>query len=94
MRRLRVLSEHPHLGRPNDIVREVPHAQAYVDAGLCEWYGPEEHAPGPSELVMVDRSQTIETTDGAAVETTSSRVSPETTASRPGSSTTSSRRKL
>lgn len=50
MRRLRVLSEHPHLGRPNDLVEEFEGAQAYVDAGLAEW--------------AVTRSVPVETTAG------------------------------
>lgn len=37
MARLRVLSEHPHLGRPNDLVDEFDGAQAYIDAGYAEW---------------------------------------------------------
>jgi hypothetical protein len=62
-RRLRVLSEHPHLGRPNDVVREFEGAQAYVDAGLAEWVD-----DVPAQPIVVDRSVPIETTDqqGAA----------------------------
>lgn len=37
MRRLRVLSEHPHLGKPNDVREEFDGAQAYIDAGFAEW---------------------------------------------------------
>jgi hypothetical protein len=37
MRRLRVLSGHPLLGKPNDEVPEFQGAQAYVEAGLAEW---------------------------------------------------------
>lgn len=95
-RRLRVLSEHPHVGRPNDVVREFPNAQAYVDIGVCEWIDPpaepviEQTADEP--VVVVDRSHTIETTDRGAVETTSARASANTAASRPGKATTSRRR--
>lgn len=59
-RRLRVLSEHPHLGRPNDVVREFEGAQAYVDAGFCEWVD-----DVPAQPVVVDRSVPIETPDRA-----------------------------
>jgi hypothetical protein len=51
MRRLRVLSDHPHLGRPGDIRSGFEGAQAYVDAGLAEW--------------IVDRAADVETTDRA-----------------------------
>jgi hypothetical protein len=47
MRRLRVLSEHPHLGKPNDLCDGFEGAQAYVDAGLAEW--------------VVDRSDEVDT---------------------------------
>lgn len=53
MRRLRVLSGHPHLGKPNDVIAEVEHAQAYVDAGFAEWVDP---------TPLVDRSAIPETT--------------------------------
>lgn len=75
-RRLRVLAEHPHLGRPNDIiVREVPNAQAYVDIGVAEWIDDEpEIALVP---VVVDRALPPETTTteyaGGEIETTSPR---------------------
>lgn len=49
MRRLRVLSGHPFLGRPDDVRSEFEGAQAYVDAGFAEW--------------IVDRAVAIETTD-------------------------------
>lgn len=52
--RLRILSEHPHLGKPNDIVDAFDGAQAYVDAGLAEWVTP-----------PVTRSASVETTDQA-----------------------------
>jgi hypothetical protein len=47
MRRLRVLSDHPDLGRPNDLRDGFEGAQAYVDAGLAEW--------------VIDRSEPVET---------------------------------
>lgn len=47
MRRLRVLSEHPNLGRPSEIREGFEGAQAYVDAGLAEW--------------VVDRIELVET---------------------------------
>lgn len=63
MRRLRVLSEHPFLGRPNDLVDEFEGAQAYVDIGVAEW----------AEVV---RSVPVETTALAApVETAAVRPS-------------------
>lgn len=49
MRRLRVLSDHPHLGRPGEIRSGFEGAQAYVDAGLAEW--------------VVDRTADVETTE-------------------------------
>lgn len=61
MRRLRVLSEHPHLGRPNDLVDEFEGAQAYIDIGVAEWVGeqPARFAPveateaaGPAETAV------------------------------------------
>lgn len=48
MRRLRVLSGHPHVGQPTDVVDEFEGAQAYVDAGIAEW--------------VVDRDEPVETT--------------------------------
>lgn len=64
MRRLRVLSEHPHLGKPGDDRDGFEGAQAYVDAGLAEWIGP-------------DRSVEVETTGaGGAPETAVTRPSP------------------
>lgn len=48
MRRLRVLSEHPHLGRPGEERDGFEGAQAYIDAGLAEW--------------IVDRVAPVETT--------------------------------
>lgn len=48
MRRLRVLSGHPHIGRPTDVVDEFDGAQAFVDAGIAEW--------------IVDRDEPVETT--------------------------------
>lgn len=63
MRRLRVLSEHPHLGRPNDLLEEFDGAQAYIDAGLAEW-------------AVEERSAPVETTDAAgAAETAMARPS-------------------
>ena len=55
MRRLRVLSEHPLLGKPNDIRDEFEGAQAYVDNGSAEWVREE-----PVETAM--RSGAPETT--------------------------------
>jgi hypothetical protein len=91
MRRLRVLSEHPHLGRPNDVVREIPGAQAYVDAGFCEWADPPEVADAP---VVVSRTQVVETTDaaGGAVETTSLAAADRARAGRAGTVGTARRR--
>lgn len=64
MRRLRVLSGHPHLGRPNDVVREFEGAQAYVDAGFCEWVGDGDAATPAGPVVVVDRAGgLVETTD-------------------------------
>lgn len=79
MRRLRVLSGHPHLGRPNDVVREFENAQAYVDAGFCEWID-------GGDPPVVDRAQTLETTDagGDGVETTTVRATAKPVASRAG----------
>lgn len=54
-RRLRVLADHPHLGRPNDVRTEFEGAQAYVDAGYAEWIGERSavvetaERPGPPE---------------------------------------------
>lgn len=63
MRRLRVLSEHPHLGRPNDLLEEFEGAQAYIDAGLAEW--------------VQTRSTQVETTEQAGPpETAVARSSP------------------
>ena len=60
MRRLRVLSGHPLLGRPGELRAEFEGAQAYVDAGFAEW--------------LVDRSAEVETTSRAgAPETTTPR---------------------
>jgi hypothetical protein len=47
MRRLRVLSEHPHIGKPGEVRDGFEGAQAYVDAGLAEW--------------VVDRAEPVET---------------------------------
>lgn len=52
MRRLRVLSEHPHLGRPNDLCEEFEGAQAYIDAGLAEWVV--DPRAEPMETAMAD----------------------------------------
>jgi hypothetical protein len=61
VRRLRVLSEHPNLGRPNDEREEFEGAQAYIDIGLAEW-------------VSDARAVPIETTEQlAAPEVTSER---------------------
>jgi hypothetical protein len=49
MRRLRVLSEHPHLGKSGDVRDGFEGAQAYIDAGLAEW-------------VVEDRAELVETT--------------------------------
>lgn len=66
MRRLRVLSEHPHLGRPNDLRDEFEDAQAYVDAGLAEW-------------VVDRRAEPIETATVAPPETAARRTTGRTT---------------
>jgi hypothetical protein len=86
MRRLRVLSEHPYLGRPGEIVRGFEGAQAYVDIGICEWVDEEpELAMVPA---VIDRAQPPETTTaivaGGEVEVTSPRPSgkPATRAGR------------
>lgn len=77
------------------MVREFEGAQAYVDAGFCEWIddAPAEISGGPTEVV-VDRTQTVETTDaaGGEVETTSTRVAPHAMAGRPGGATPGRRR--
>lgn len=59
MRRLRVLSEHPHVGRPNDLLEEFEGAQAYVDIGVAEWVEEARSAPvetteaaGPAETAL------------------------------------------
>lgn len=44
-RRLRVLAEHPRLGKPNDVRDEFEDAQAYVDNGYAEWITPERTTP-------------------------------------------------
>jgi len=79
MRRLRVLSGHPHLGRPNDVVREFEGVQAYVDAGFCEWID-------GGGTPVVDRAQTLETTDAAGdrVETTTVRTTAKPAATQAG----------
>ena len=88
MRRLRVLSQHPHLGRPNDVVREIPGAQAYVDAGFCEWVDERDMvaaAESPQPVVVVDRAGgLVETTDRdpAREITTTVPVAPRTRVSR------------
>jgi putative intracellular protease/amidase len=75
-RRLRVLSGHPHIGRPNDIVREFENAQAYVDAGFAEWI--DDGRP-----TVVDRSVPIETPDSAPeIEATVTRVRPSVVTAR------------
>lgn len=84
MRRLRVLAGHPHLGRPNDVVREFEGVQAYVDAGFCEWIDDEPETT--TVPVVVDRAQTLETTDagGDAVETTTVRATAKPAATQAG----------
>jgi putative intracellular protease/amidase len=57
-RRLRVLSSHPRIGRPNDIVREFEGAQAFVDVGFAEWID-------DGKPTVVDRSVPVETPDSA-----------------------------
>lgn len=58
MRRLRVLSEHPHLGKSGDVRSEFPGAQAYIDAGIAEWVvdrvDPQEVAMGPGAPETAD----------------------------------------
>jgi hypothetical protein len=61
VRRLRVLAEHPAIGKPNDVLADFPGAQAYIDAGLAEWIpstGGARVDPHPGDLVV----ETIETT--------------------------------
>lgn len=73
MARLRVLSEHPHLGRPNDLVDEFDGAQAYIDIGVAEWVGGDTAA----------RSAPVETTEAAgAAETAVARPSARRAASK------------
>jgi putative intracellular protease/amidase len=75
-RRLRVLVGHPHLGQPNDVVREFENAQAYVDAGFAEWV--DDGRP-----TVVDRSVPIETPDSApAIEATVTRARPPVVTAR------------
>jgi hypothetical protein len=92
MSRLRVLSGHPHLGRPGEIVREFEGAQAYVDAGFCEWVDPPETTDAVP--VVVSRTQVVETTDaaGGAVETTSLAAADRARAGRAGTVATARRR--
>lgn len=71
MRRLRVLSEHPHLGKPNDERDAFEGAQAYVDAGLAEWIAPA-------------RSERVETTEAVLpIETAVTRSTPRGRGRRP-----------
>ena len=56
MRRLRVLAEHPRLGRPNDVLPEFEGAQAYIDVGVAEWL--DESTP----VEVVERAVPVETT--------------------------------
>jgi hypothetical protein len=75
-RRLRVLSSHPHIGRPNDIVREFEGAQAFVDVGFAEWI--DDGRP-----TVVDRSVPIETPDSAPeIEATVTRARPPVVTAR------------
>lgn len=69
MRCLRVLSEHPHLGRPNDLREEFEGAQAYIDAGLAEW-------------VVDRRAEPVETTMAASPPETATRTTPRRTSRR------------
>lgn len=63
MRRLRVLSEHPHVGRPGEIRDEFEGAQAYIDIGVAEW-------------VVEARSAPVETAEAAGpAETAAARLS-------------------
>lgn len=78
MRRLRVLSAYPNVGKPNDIVREFPDAQSYVNIGVCEWIDPPEEDEDTSlPPVVVHRTEPPEVTTFLAepgeIETTTPR---------------------
>lgn len=89
-RRLHVLSEHPHLGKPGDYRDGFPGAQAYVDAGIAEWYVdpsdpvtdlPAEVKRAEAQGDLVRREDLVETTERvpaaeAAVKRPSRRAKP------------------
>lgn len=62
VRRLRVLAEHPGLGRAGDILTDVVDGQSYVDAGLAEW--------------VVTRAAGVETADATPVVEVAAEPSP------------------